>query len=699
MIQKKLFPEYNPSPIDIELIHHVAKTLLILNCMFLVVLLFTSVNPLLSAVLVTVAYAINVTASQISLKSRFPATNIALVLTLIPMFLISYLSGPDAAGWLLAYSGIMATHLVVQSVKFHKFLTTGFIVTASAGSYLTGYSVNQTLFVFVALLAFSMLLARLFSYRALRNDRVIEESARQQTSVDQLRSAIEALEDGFVIFDPSDRLLMCNEKYKELYERSRDLFVPGNTFRDIIRIGAERGQYPDAIGRIDEWVQERIQSHRAADTEVVQRLPDGKWLKISERKTPDGCTVGFRVDITLLKRAQEKAEAANLAKSHFLSTMSHEIRTPLNGVLGIAQLLTHTQLDGDQRGKVDIILSSGRTLLAIISDVLDMSRIEAGGVELENTPFRLKHLISEITPPFQNLSDEKNLLLTITSTVAADLTLVGDPVRLRQILWNLLSNAIKFTDQGTITFSIAEKKDLRKQAKQPDEHYLQLSIKDTGSGIAPDRVDAIFNAFTQEDSSITRKHGGTGLGLAIVKQLTELMGGTVSVDSTLGEGSIFIITIPFKAANEAQKKALLSSGASDNNHKIEALKILMAEDNEVNALIARSFLEKFGHEVRHVVNGKLAVEAAKDGWADLIFMDIHMPVMNGIEATKLIRATNSDKALPIIGLTAEAFTESHVEFINAGMNKVLTKPFTEKQLADTLATYIVKSSSHEEQNT
>lgn len=386
-----------------------------------------------------------------------------------------------------------------------------------------------------------------------------------------------------------------------------------------------------------------------------------------------------------LIEARTVAESANIAKSNFLSTMSHEIRTPLNGVLGLAQLLAGTDLDQDQKKKVSTILSSGRTLLAIISDVLDMSRIEAGGIELEEKAFNLGDLLSVIASTFQSLVDDKGLHLAVKNEVPTGILVKGDQVRLRQVLWNLLSNAINFTEAGTVSLSIAKIDDVIEGISNPKDHILHFCVSDTGAGIAPDRVGIIFDAFTQEDSSTTRKHGGTGLGLSIVKQLTRLMGGTIEAKSEVGKGTQFDVYIPFLEANADEIDALAMQNIRDRTHRTEPLSVLIAEDNEVNAEIARAFLEQAGHKTIWVENGLQAVEAAREGWGDLILMDIHMPEMNGVDATKIIRAFETGGDLPIIGLTAEAFVERHAQFIDAGMDDVLTKPFTEQHLLNILA--------------
>ncbi|WP_053005714.1 ATP-binding protein [Kiloniella spongiae] len=391
----------------------------------------------------------------------------------------------------------------------------------------------------------------------------------------------------------------------------------------------------------------------------------------------------MRRQLNDIHKAQEAATTANAAKSNFLATMSHEIRTPLNGVLGLAQLLMDTDLNKDQQKKVKTILSSGETLLAIINDVLDMSRIEAASIELEEKTFDLQDLVTVIATPFQSLIDNKGLELRVTYSIDQAPILNGDPVRLRQILWNLISNAIKFTEQGTITVSINSlpRNDVR--VKEVKDCAFLISIIDTGPGIAPDRVNSIFAPFTQEDTTINRKHGGTGLGLTIVKQLTELMGGDVFIDSELGRGTRFDVVLPFMESTiEDMDSPLITTPKRQ-----KAIKVLVAEDNDLNATIAIAFLKKSGCEVKRVENGKEAVDAAQEGWADLILMDIHMPEMNGMEATEVIKATDHGKYLPIIGLTAEAFLERHTEFLEAGMDDVLTKPFTEQQLNETLDRY------------
>ncbi len=503
---------------------------------------------------------------------------------------------------------------------------------------------------------------------------------------------------GYWVWDEiEDTCIYCSEETAKMHAVSVEEFV----------------EFTNSNERDSEWVHPDDRDHyyrtmietkeRAESFDLEYRIVarDGVVRHVREIGEPEFDSNGVMIrsngmiqDISDLKEAETAArqamidaQDANRAKSNFLSTMSHEIRTPLNGVLGLAQLLTNTDLDKDQRKKVETILSSGHSLLAILNDVLDMSRIEAGGLDLENTAFNLRDLIATIATPFQSLADDKGIKLITINQFDSDGIIKGDPVRLRQIIWNLLSNAIKFTATGEVNLTVTVVSETSTRVLVARDHVIRVSVTDTGSGISPDRLSAIFDAFSQEDSSITRKFGGTGLGLSIVRQLTEMIGGTIEVESEVGQGTRFDVYLPFDKASDTEVENMILRRLHEEIETVSSLKVLVAEDNDVNAMIARAFLEKFGHHVRLAENGRIAVEIARENWADLILMDVHMPEMDGIEATRIIRSTDSGSMLPIIGLTAEAFAERHAQFIEAGMDNVLTKPFTEQQLAMVLVPY------------
>lgn len=501
---------------------------------------------------------------------------------------------------------------------------------------------------------------------------------RARIAEQQLRTAIEALEDAFVIYDAEDRLLLSNEKYRDFYSEIADLLIPGQKFEDIIRIGAERGLFPDAVGCIEEWVSDRMRTHLAGNTEIEQRLPSGRWLKISERPIPDGGIVGFRVDITQLKSAQENAEAANQAKSAFLATMSHEIRTPIAGILGMADILLEDNLSDGQRKSILSIKGAGQALITILNDILDLSKIQVGKLEVENIDFALHELITESLDLFYQKASDKDIALG--SKIAPDLprNVIGDPTRIRQILVNLIGNAVKFTERGSVTLCVAVSE------QSEDTLVLRFEVIDTGIGIRADHHDDLFQDFAQVDASTARKYEGTGLGLAISKRLTELMGGEIGVESIDGEGSTFWFTVhsrPSKVdVTKAEGKAIEAAYRATRS-----LQILLAEDNDLNQMIITAVLSKFSHHITVVDNGRAAVDAVSHGDFDLVLMDVRMPEMDGPDATRTIRQGSNTKAgIPIIAVTADAMVENRADYFEAGMNACVTKPIHLPELLDAI---------------
>ncbi|EOV6296612.1 TPA: response regulator [Vibrio parahaemolyticus] len=372
-----------------------------------------------------------------------------------------------------------------------------------------------------------------------------------------------------------------------------------------------------------------------------------------------------------LEAETDKAERAAKAKSSFLAAMSHELRTPMNGVLGISQLIAEETKEPVTKEHIKVILDSGQHLMTILNDILDFSKVEENKLELEKAPFHLEQVLTPVCSAIQPLIDEKSIELIVENDVPNNTEFTGDCARLRQILFNLAGNAVKFTNEGHVL--------IRTELNSEDKHLL-IIVSDTGIGIAPDKQGRVFNSFEQADSSTTRRFGGTGLGLAIVKKLTELMGGSITLKSVERVGTQFIVTLPIPW-NESEKPSPQHTPVQTRS--TQNLRILLAEDNRVNALVAKGFCEKLGHAVDVAENGLVAVEKARDNDYDLILMDNHMPEMNGVEATRFIREKLGVKTL-LFAYTADVFREAHDHFIAAGADHVLTKPLQRESFADAL---------------
>lgn len=382
--------------------------------------------------------------------------------------------------------------------------------------------------------------------------------------------------------------------------------------------------------------------------------------------------------IMLAEQESKTAAAASEAKSQFLAHMSHEIRTPLNGIIGIADILSETPLTEEQARYVNTIEQSGEALLAIINDILDFSKIEAGKLELEETDFSLKEICESLEDIFVAQLKDKNLKYTFKLDPHIPEFLSGDPLRIKQILLNLISNSLKFTRTGGIHI------DVHCLQSEPNAQ-LEFRVIDTGIGIPADKQPLLFEAFTQVDSSTTRKYGGTGLGLQITKRLIELMGGTIRVESELNEGSTFIFNVHLKRGKAVQSA---SHEALQQLSPEKTQRILVAEDNRTNQMVISAMLKRLGYEFDVCSNGQEAIDALHKERYGIVLMDCQMPVLDGFQATQAIRKDTAIASVPVVALTAGATDKEKQQCFDAGMSDFLSKPIKLDLLKDTLLKWV-----------
>lgn len=383
-----------------------------------------------------------------------------------------------------------------------------------------------------------------------------------------------------------------------------------------------------------------------------------------------------------LSETKQQAEEATKAKSRFLANMSHEIRTPLNGIIGTIDLLQHTPLNTEQEELMLSLKSSSTHLLEIVNDVLDISKIEADKLELFEGPCNLENIIQQVTAISSPrlISLKKNITLSAAVQPGVESEIIADESRIKQVLINLVGNAIKFTETGEIKLEV--------NANMIDESLQELhfAVSDTGIGISEDNIQSLFIPFTQIDSTATRKHSGTGLGLSICRKIIEEMGGRIWVESELGKGSTFrfIIPVQINLVRKSQQPQQRNAAGAISGAEIKPLKMLVAEDNNMNQLLATKMFKKIGYIIEIANNGKEAVEMTAKYDYDLVFMDIHMPEMDGIEATQRILNSGRVKVPIIIAMTANAVKEAEAEYLQLGMKDIVTKPFTIDQLRKVL---------------
>ncbi|MEM9047327.1 MAG: PAS-domain containing protein [Pseudomonadota bacterium] len=641
-------------------------------------------------------------------------------------------------------------------------------------------------------------------------------------------SAIEALDDAFVLFDGDDHMVLCNQRYRDAFGYLGDLVQPGVSFETLLRASVEHGEPKLSLGRKATWLAERMDDHRSPKYET-ERFLGGRWIRIVEKQTEEGGMVGLRIDITELKekqaeleaarkaqeaqrellettldrlgqavhvfdadqrliyfnqrflqmmrlpasvvrlgvraedilrfrfergdfgdvdfnaflhrrlgllagatshsfvaeqpdgrmlqidgnplpsggmvstyqditreetlrndlrRARSEAEAANDAKSRLIASVSHEIRTPLNGVLGMAQALRDTDLSEQQSEMLDLIESSGRSLVAILNDVLDLSKIEAGKFELTPAPFDLAQLVREVERNHSLRASERRLAFRISADAAALGWYRGDAVRVRQILDNLLTNAFRYTQSGGVYLSVD-----RIVERSPDGGHQQVvfTVRDTGIGIARARLKDLFRPFSQADDASCRPRGGTGLGLAITRELCEMMDGSIEVESEIGVGSTFRARISLEPTQMRKTEAAKEPITRQLLARL-GLRILVAEDNATNQVVVRHMLRKINARLTIASNGEEALQAWAPGRFDVMLLDISMPLRDGAEVAAEIRRAEAETGAPrtpIAALTAHAMAHEIGAYLAAGMDLHIAKPMREEALLDALAKLVL----------
>ena len=523
--------------------------------------------------------------------------------------------------------------------------------------------------------------------RAEKELRAHEEELAKKSAL--LETTLENMSNGITVLDADMTLIAFNRKSVELRDCPPDLLHVGMPIEDFYRYKAERGYYGpcDVDAKVAELTAKKKRRNKVNRQERVRS--DGRIVAINSAPMPDGGIVTTYTDITEtkhaeenLRRAKERAEAADRSKSEFLANMSHEIRTPMNAVIGMSEVLSGTDLDDRQRSYLEVIQESGTHLLTLINDILDFSKIEAGQLELDCQPFDFKAAVEDIGALISPKAAEKDIELALRYQPSLPSHLVGDRGRIRQVLLNLVSNAVKFTDRGHVLVDVSGKTD-------GNAVDLMVRVQDTGIGIAPDQIDSVFKKFTQADSSATRRFEGTGLGLTISKTLVELMGGTIGVESVPGEGSTFWISLTLPIHKQAERENRAPVDISDS-------RVLVVDDNAVNRTI---LVEQFGSwqfRVAAVPSGREALQALRQAVSendpfDLVVLDYHMPGMNGGDTAREIRAEPALKATPIILLTSLDRGGDAKYHRDLGVQEYLVKPVNSSMLFDASVKLLMKS--------
>lgn len=505
-------------------------------------------------------------------------------------------------------------------------------------------------------------------------DRLTTEREHERKT---LAAAIATISDGFVLYDADDRIVVCNERVREIYPQRADLFQPGTSFREILEAAVTRS-VADLNGRTpEEWIEERQRQHFEPFSVAEHSYRNDRWVRVTQRRTHDGGTVVVYTDIAELKRrqieleqAREEAEAANRTKSQFLANMSHELRTPLNAIIGIAEIL-HEEAQ-DERDEalsepVGRIVRAGKHLLTLINDILDLSKIEAGKLDLYPEEIDVTALTGELTKTTQPIADKNNnkFIVDCPTDIGA---MQADSTRVRQVLLNLLSNACKFTENGEIRFTV-------KREANGSATSLVFTVADSGIGMTEEQLGRLFQEFSQADSSTTRKYGGTGLGLAISQHLCRAMGGEITVQSALGHGAAFTVRLPAQALQGTPLRVEMSTaapGGSPIRIMDGAAPRVLVIDDDLNVLdVMRRFLSKEGFDVLTAQGGREGLALARKVHPSLITLDVLMPEFDGWGVLRELKSTPELAPVPVIMLT---IVDERSKGYALGASEYITKP-------------------------
>jgi adenylate cyclase len=502
----------------------------------------------------------------------------------------------------------------------------------------------------------------------------------------RLTDAIESISEGFSLYDTDDKLIVCNSRYRDLFASHADVMQPGTTFETIVRTAVDRGLIEEADGRSDAWVRERLERHQGPGATHVQHRSDGRWIRVSERKTASGGVVATYTDITELKQheaeladlvgklqiARDAADEANRTKSSFLANMSHELRTPLNSIIGVTEMLQEDARDlkrEDQIEPLDRVARAARHLLALINDILDLSKIEAGRMELHLESFPVAPVIHDVVNTIETLAARNANRIVVDCGPEVGM-MHSDQMRIRQTVLNLVSNATKFTKDGTITISV------RRQQEAGGE-WITIAVADSGIGMTPEQMGKLFQEFSQADSSTTRQYGGTGLGLAISKRFCQMMGGDIVVESAPGRGSTFTVRLPTSIGHPER---LVAQDGAAPTPSVAPLILVVDDDPTVREVIGR-FLERAGYSVATANGGKEGLRLAQELRPAAMTLDVMMPDIDG---WTVLAAMKGDPTLADIPIVLMTILDERSRGYSLGASDYLVKPVDRDKLIGVL---------------